>query len=823
MNNLVNLQTLFNNSLFRIPDYQRGYSWGTQQLEEFWSDLTSIFINQKHYTGMISKRLIPLSELYTRKDKYKNEVWLAEAGYNVYEVVDGQQRLTTIIILINEILAYCKKNDIKEINGITLDELQEKYMFKVKAGAIVRTYKFGYTEDNPSDKYFKNKILEDPECKETVEETFYTQKLTNAKNFFKEKIKDLTDKKGNEALFEILRKVTLNLVFNLYDINDDFNVFVAFETMNNRGKRLSYLELLKNRLIYLSTLFEGEPIDREEVRDSINRTWKNVYSYLGKNTDINHPLIDDEFLQHHWMIYFGYNTRKIEGNKTIPFYTYLLNRYFVQQNISGENLYTPAIEENLYSNDFAEETEREVLENNSDDTEEVKENKQVLRLIDIKKYINSMNELIPFWYQTYVPTSNHNKNIEKYLFRLSELGYVNARPLVTVILFKDDIEDTEKVELLRLIERFNFIQYRLCGYASTSNNSVFFNLARDLYNDEVTIEEIKEALNNIDYLADNNVVNTDALIDRFKKLFKRDGYYSWSSIKYLLYIYDTSLSNSLSEQQLDIKDYFNIDPKDSYSVEHIYPQKAVNKYWKDRYDKYTDNQRKILSSSLGNLLPLSKRINSTLQNHSFDSKVERYKKGSKSELEVSNKEEWTSKEILDRGMEIINFMEEEFDFRFPNDYYRKQILGLEFLAKKEIDEQNNVYEPYSEEIEKDLVTRGFDEELLKEHLNYTNNPKVVEIYHELESYCMSLPDVRKHTTQNYIGFSVDKIFMEFHFQVNNAHLMILDGDYNDPLNKITILSDKYNWSKKTKVVINDTDDLEYVKSLIKQSYDIMNS
>ena len=162
MNNLVNLQTLFNNSLFRIPDYQRGYSWGTQQLEEFWSDLTSIFIKQKHYTGMISKRLIPLEELYTRKDKYKNEVWLAEAGYNVYEVVDGQQRLTTIIILINEILAYCKKNDIKEINGITLDELQEKYMFKVKAGAIVRTYKFGYTEDNPSDKYFKNKILEDP-------------------------------------------------------------------------------------------------------------------------------------------------------------------------------------------------------------------------------------------------------------------------------------------------------------------------------------------------------------------------------------------------------------------------------------------------------------------------------------------------------------------------------------------------------------------------------------------------------------------------------------------------------------------------------------
>ena len=77
-------------------------------------------------------------------------------------------------------------------------------------------------------------------------------------------------------------------------------------------------------------------------------------------------------------------------------------------------------------------------------------------------------------------------------------------------------------------------------------------------------------------------------------------------------VYDINDTVTPSEQKLNPSDYFKQDPKDSYSVEHIYPQKAVNKYWKDRYDKYTDNQRKILSSSLGNLLPLSKRINSTL-------------------------------------------------------------------------------------------------------------------------------------------------------------------------------------------------------------------
>lgn len=61
MNDLTNLQKLFQDKLFRIPDYQRGYSWGEQQLEEFWDDLMSLRSGQRHYTGMIS-----LKKLRTR-------------------------------------------------------------------------------------------------------------------------------------------------------------------------------------------------------------------------------------------------------------------------------------------------------------------------------------------------------------------------------------------------------------------------------------------------------------------------------------------------------------------------------------------------------------------------------------------------------------------------------------------------------------------------------------------------------------------------------------------------------------------------------------
>ena len=96
MNDLLSLQDLFNKKIFRIPDYQRGYSWSTQQLEEFWSDVINLLPNKEHYTGMIS--LKKLDREYTTN--WNDEKWLLDNwGFDAYHIVDGQQRLTTFIIL----------------------------------------------------------------------------------------------------------------------------------------------------------------------------------------------------------------------------------------------------------------------------------------------------------------------------------------------------------------------------------------------------------------------------------------------------------------------------------------------------------------------------------------------------------------------------------------------------------------------------------------------------------------------------------------------------------------------------------------------------
>ena len=332
MNDLLSLTDLFNRSIFRIPDYQRGYSWGELQLEEFWSDILNLLPNRDHYTGMIS--LKKLDREYTSDEKWNDERWLLDNwNYNAYHVVDGQQRLTTFIILINEIVLFYKRiNPDKEmnqifINSIPLNKIEEDFLVisKPDSADIIKTFKFGYEVDNPSYEFFKHKILGEPNSG-LLNETFYTLNLENAKKFFSDRLQEEYDKNGIHSIEDIFRKITQKLKFNMYYIDNDFNVFVAFETMNNRGKRLSNLELLKNRLIYLSTIFSDEEDNKKAIRKNINNTWKDVYGYLGKNK--LKALNDEDFLQDHWIIYFGYT----RSNK-VTYSSFLLNDYFNQNNI----------------------------------------------------------------------------------------------------------------------------------------------------------------------------------------------------------------------------------------------------------------------------------------------------------------------------------------------------------------------------------------------------------------------------------------------------------------------------------------------------------
>src|SRR5438876_8982200 len=90
MNNVFSLQKTFEGKVFTIPDYQRGYAWEEQHLLDLWEDIEFLASGKKHYTGNL---------VLQRRD---GETVQAEDGSRneVFEIVDGQQRLTTLVILL---------------------------------------------------------------------------------------------------------------------------------------------------------------------------------------------------------------------------------------------------------------------------------------------------------------------------------------------------------------------------------------------------------------------------------------------------------------------------------------------------------------------------------------------------------------------------------------------------------------------------------------------------------------------------------------------------------------------------------------------------
>ena len=147
-NELQPLSQLFQNKLFRIPDYQRGYAWQQPQLADFWDDLINLQEDRYHYTGLLSLKNLKRKETAS----WGNDLWLVELGYRPCHIVDGQQRLTTFVILLNEIVTFVR--DLPENKGKTDNEIVlgyevlsgivEKYICRQRPPhGMITTYLFG--------------------------------------------------------------------------------------------------------------------------------------------------------------------------------------------------------------------------------------------------------------------------------------------------------------------------------------------------------------------------------------------------------------------------------------------------------------------------------------------------------------------------------------------------------------------------------------------------------------------------------------------------------------------------------------------------------
>jgi len=698
---LTSLSAIFKDSLFRIPDYQRGFAWTIKELSDFWDDLYNLSDSRSHYTGVLTVKSISPETI--KLENWNEERWLVnDKGYNAYYVVDGQQRLTTSVIFIQSLIEVIKtenkrkkiantKEDEIILGSYTLKEIRENFIFISNPSKIIKSYKFGYETDNPSFTFLRHKIFME-ENSGKINETFYTLNLENAKIYFKEKLSGVYKLEGFRGLEQLNKKLINNFKYNLYKLDEDFDVFVAFETMNNRGKKLSNLELLKNRLIYLTTLYENNEIkedERKELRGNIDDAWKEIYHQLGRNK--KHPLNDDEFLLAHWIIYFKYSREK--GNDYVK---YLLEEKFTPKKIfNKKEIPVHSVKPFQEIRDIKVEEENEETE----DSDKKIKNHSKLKPILIKSYVKSLKSTAAHWYNTFNPIKNNDLTPEesKWIFKLNRIGIGYFRPLVTSSFLNKNIESTDRVNLLKTIERFIFIAFRLGRSFSSYRNSEFYNAARQLRKNEISILEITELLNERMKWSFKVDEEKGLLFDHVhflkyiqKKFLAEKGYFGWNGLKYFLYEYELELKEKQGNEKIDW-DLFIKNENDKISIEHVLPQTPTNSCWENDFKKFKKQEIARLQGTLGNLVPLSMSINSSLQNDCFwDKKRDKFDKkgklirrgyndGSHSEIEISKNKEWTEDEILHRGMNLLLFMERNWKIKFESKLAKIEFLGLPFL------------------------------------------------------------------------------------------------------------------------------------------------
>lgn len=626
---LQNLDTLFNSKLFRIPDYQRGYAWERRQWDDFWQDLNRLGDGRHHYTGQLTIERAEDSQW----QRWEDERWLIEGkAYRPFYVVDGQQRLTTVVILLK-----CLLDTIPEGGQLAFTSKEDhwkKYLLQT-AGAVSRAFLFGYEKDNPSNEYLKTQILGESsnECRGT--ETIYTANLAGARDFFSEKLRN-TPPDTVERLFKALSQ---RFVFSVYELEDNLDEFVVFETMNNRGKPLSKLELLKNRLIYLSTLFPVSTVgaDLTMLRKNINEAWKTVYEYLGKVRGA--PLNDDEFLRAHWIMYFNYAKPDLFGY-------YLLDRTFTPDRIfNGE-----------------------------------------LTVIAIQQFVDSIQESVRKWHSINFPASATElpDNVRRGLERLDRIGRGAFGPLAMAALQKSRTE-SQTVEFLDAAEQFVFMVGRLCQRRADTGAAEFYRLAHQVFCGE---KPLAEAIKTVRHDYTDYYFSLDKATTAMRDLFRlSDGFYSWSGRHYFLFEYEQHLRllAGMATSKLDWHD-FNAPKKDQITtIEHVFPQSATLEEWPS-FHAQSEGEMKTLLHSLGNLLALSQSRNSRFSNRSFARKkrdeggVQGYYNGSHSEIQVAQYDDWTPTSVLNRGIEMLEFMEKRWKKPLGTREDKIKLLNLDSLV-----------------------------------------------------------------------------------------------------------------------------------------------
>lgn len=282
-----------NGLTYRIPPFQRDYSWTEEEWEDLWSDIVSTLSPEgesAHYMGYLV--------LQSQDDK-------------VFDVIDGQQRLTTLSLIVLATLKNLQRlitaGKDPERTQQRLEQLRQTYVGYLDPVTLVPRAKLTLNRNN--DNYYQTYLI--PLIDRLPQRGFRASEhnLRKAFTWFDKRLADYARKSGEldegRLLAQFVDQMSDKLFFTVITVTDELNAYRVFETLNARGVRLSATDLLKN---YLFSVLHRHPEHEHELKNLEDR-WEAMVGRLGSESF-------PDFLRVHWNSRHSF-VRQAELFKTI--------------------------------------------------------------------------------------------------------------------------------------------------------------------------------------------------------------------------------------------------------------------------------------------------------------------------------------------------------------------------------------------------------------------------------------------------------------------------------------------------------------------------
>lgn len=521
---------LFTQNRFRIPPFQRPYSWTLDEISDFWEDL-----RLSKYAFFLGSFVFNFEN--TEKDK-------------TIEVIDGQQRLLSITILmavLRDVAKALKDHDLsKRIQNscIAFEDKRGNQTYRIECADSLKDF-------------FAEYIQKDDHTSFPARLRFEHKLVVNNYNFLRSEIEDelnsimsLTEK--IERIHEIWEKVA-NLKVIWIEIANEEAAYTIFETVNARGAELSVADLLKN-LIFKNVKKTDSGLDKAKTK------WTQVEENIAES-----GVELSKFIRHLWLSKYG-----LVGEKDLY--------REIKGNVSNFEKFLDEVLE-------ASEMYRMLLKGTKEEWTQYNENgRSIYRsLLGIRAmratqchvlFLAVLRNMKKIGFDV----SGYFEAVEKFTFLYSAISKLQANKAeklysATAVSLEKVVSETTKVTPKTKMEK-----------------ALKSNVSRVL---DSFIRELK-----------NLRPEFPIFLERFKEVQYKKSEYTRVLIKYIL----SKLNNIDSSGELGL-DF------DVVNIEHIVPQKP-HEDWKLERDEI-----KGYVNSLGNLVLLSKILNSEAQNDVLKRKI----------------------------------------------------------------------------------------------------------------------------------------------------------------------------------------------------------